>query len=246
MQRIGAGAASHPTVYGLERDHRALLHEHRVDLHTHHPSALKRIGDQSHMILDTPPATVKKIGAAVTPPPQSSARRKAHNLEVSWPDAQQTKLFDYGLQTQLYPSEGGMTGPILVPQDRLVSSGGDVIPARRHGNTVASPSDSPSKGDLFSKLTQERNDRMRIRTYEHPQTSLFGSEYPEPVRFHKKPAAPYNEESKIQHQLQMQLAALKAREKIAKRAKGALIALPLNVSSPEERYTRRHHNHRYM
>lgn len=139
-----------------------------------------------------------------------------------------------------------MTGPMPVPQERLVSSVGDIIPARRHGNIVASPSDSPSKGDLFSKLTQERNDRFSIRTYERPQTSLFGSKDPDPVRLCKKPVVSNVEESNIQHQLQMQLAALKAKEKAAKRAKGAVVALPLNVSSPEERHTRRHHNHRYM
>jgi hypothetical protein len=245
MQRGGAGV-SHTLVYGPEHDQRALLSEHRANLHAQQPSTMKRIGDQSHLILDTPPATVKKNGAAVTPPPQSSARRKASNLEVTQPISSRIKSRELGMQTQLYPSDGGMTGPLPAPQDRLVSIDGDVIPARRHGNAVASPSDSPSKGDLFSKLTQESSSRFGIRTFERPQTSLFGSEVPEPARLCKKPVVPSNEKSKIELELEAQLAALKAREKLAKRAKGAVVALPLNVSSPEERHTRRHHNHRYM
>jgi hypothetical protein len=50
----------------------------------------------------------------------------------------------------------------------------------------------------------------------------------------------------LQEQLQRQLNDLKAREKAAKKAKGAVVALPLNVTSPQELPTRRHNMHRYM
>jgi hypothetical protein len=127
-----------------------------------------------------------------------------------------------------------------------VSSGGDVIPARRHGNTVASPSASPVKGDLFSKLTEERFDRLCIRTYDRPHTSLFGSKDPQPARLHRKPVSAQDEASAMKDELQMRLVEIQAREKVAKRAKGATVPLPLNVSSPQDPPTRRHHNHRYM
>jgi hypothetical protein len=174
------------------------------------------------------------------------ARRTAFRHQI--PTLKTYNHITHDLQTQLRPSDGGITGPMPAPQDRLVSSGGDVIPGRRHGyGHAASPSGSPSKGDLFSKFTQERNDRLSIRTFDQPQTSLFGSKDPEPIRLYKKPVAAHNDEqSQLQDQLQMQLVALKAKEKIAKRARGAVVAQPLNVSSPEDRHTRRHHNHRYM
>jgi hypothetical protein len=127
-----------------------------------------------------------------------------------------------------------------------VSSGGDIIPARRHGSTVASPSGTPAKGDLFSKFTQERSDRLCIRTYEHLPTSMYGSKEPEPSRLYKKPVVASDEASDIQHQLQMRLVELQAREKVAKRAKGGMAVLPLNTSSPENHPTRRLYNHRYM
>ena len=129
-----------------------------------------------------------------------------------------------------------------------MSYGGDVIPARRHGNT-GSPSLSPAKGNLFSKLTQEREDRLCIRTYERPQTSMFGSEAPQPARPMKKSMAVDEAAAAqlaLQEQLQRQLNDLKAREKAAKKAKGAVVALPLNVTSPQELPTRRHNMHRYM
>jgi hypothetical protein len=52
--------------------------------------------------------------------------------------------------------------------------------------------------------------------------------------------------SAIQDRLQMHIAALKAREKVAKKSKGAVVAQPLNVSSPEDHLTRRHYVDRYM
>ena len=154
---------------------------------------------------------------------------------------------DHTLQTQLHPSNVGFTGPSPAPQDRLVSCDGDVIPQRRHGNAVSSPPTSPSQANLFNKLTQERNDRLCIRTFAQPVTSLYGSKEPAPPRLYKKPVAASDEASVIQDQLQMRLVELQAREKLAKRAKGGMVALPLNVTSPEDRSTRRlHNNQRYM
>ena len=80
--RSGHCAPSHTTLYGLDHDQRVLLHEHRIDSHPHQPSSLKRIEDQTHLILDTPPAAVKKSGAVVGSPLQSSAR-KQRSLQAS-------------------------------------------------------------------------------------------------------------------------------------------------------------------
>jgi hypothetical protein len=77
-------------------------------------------------------------------------------------------------------------------------------------------------------------------------TSLYGSKEPEPSRLYKKPVVANDEASKIQHQLQMRLVELQAREKVAKRAKGGKSVIPLNTSSPENHPTRRLYNQRYM
>ena len=78
---------------------------------------------------------------------------------------------------------------------------------------------------------------------------MFGSSDPLPARPMKKSTV-VDEAAAArlasQEQLQRQLVELNAREKAAKKAKGAVVALPLNVTSPQEQPTRRHNMHRYM
>jgi hypothetical protein len=76
LRRSGHLAPSHTTLYGLDHDQRVLLQEHRVDSHPHQSSSLKRIEDQTHLILDVPPAAVKKTGVVAGSPQQSSARKQ--------------------------------------------------------------------------------------------------------------------------------------------------------------------------
>jgi hypothetical protein len=81
LNRGGQHAPSHTAVYGLDHSQQVVLHEHRADPLASHPSTLKRIEDQSHLILDTPPVNVKKSSAASLSLLESSVR-KASNLQV--------------------------------------------------------------------------------------------------------------------------------------------------------------------
>jgi len=80
LQRTGAGAPAHTTLYGLDHDRRILLHEHRTGAHASHPSLVKRMEDASHLILDAPPSVAH--ASASTAAPLVSSVRKAHSLQV--------------------------------------------------------------------------------------------------------------------------------------------------------------------
>jgi hypothetical protein len=242
---------SHTTLYGLDRDSRRLLHEYGVDSLSHHTASLRRIEDQSHMILDSPPAALKKTSSTAASPLPSSTRKL--------------------ISLQVLPCNAGLT-PRWTEQTLTIPCRLSFIPRtsvslgrHRHlkivlcrtmatsfhkGGTAMRfplPPASPSQGNLFNKLTQERNDRLCIRTFARPATSLYGSEEPVPSRLYKKLVVASDQASVIQDQLQMRLVELQAREKVAKSAKGGMVALPLNVTSPEDRSTRRfHNNQRYM
>jgi hypothetical protein len=79
----GSGGTAHTTLYGLDRDYRVLLQEHRAADHATHSSTMKHLEDQSHLILDTPPAVAKQH-KTVSPSIESSLR-KVQSLQVMPP-----------------------------------------------------------------------------------------------------------------------------------------------------------------